>query len=214
MAKARTPAQNGDVNWPEVLKKYRFSKNMKQASLAEDLNVTQAMISRWESGAIAPGRDMQGRILAMVEQETLATPMVGWRQFVTDQPAIAAVIDPDGRIETVSVGLIRETGIGRADMEGQRIDGVFSGDLLKLFSWLSTIGFFDERVETVESADRYCIHRPDGAEDSFCVHNMHWWRRGEDRRPRWILTGARVDEAEFEALREEFGAQARIMPVD
>jgi transcriptional regulator with XRE-family HTH domain len=214
MAQAPGKSENADIDWPAVLKKYRFSKNMKQASLAEDLNVTQAMISRWESGAIAPGRDMQERILAMVAQETLSTPMVGWRQFVTDQPAIAAVIDPDGQIETVSVGMIRETGIARGDFEGQRIDEVFSGDLLKLFSWLSTTGFFDERVETVESAERYCFHRPDGAEDSFCVHNMHWWRRGEDRRPRWILTGARVDEAELDALREEFGGQARIMPVD
>lgn len=198
-------------SWGELLRHYRFTHNMKQMALAEDLGVTQAMVSRWESNRVQPGRAMQARILRMVRQEDLSAPMVGWRQFIADQPAIAAVLDERGVFETVSLGLARELGCAASELTGLSVDACFAGDLPALFSKLCDQGLFDERIETVESADVYSFQRSEGERLEFPVHAMSWWRRGEDRKPRWILNGARISKADFLSLREEIGGQVRVL---
>ncbi len=198
-------------SWGEVLRHYRFTNNMKQMALAEDLDVTQAMVSRWESNRVKPGRAMQARILKMVRLEDLSEPLVGWRQSIAETPAFAAVITEAGIIENLSAGLARALGCQSRELEGQPLDACFSGDLPALYSRLCEHGLFDERVETVESIDQYSFQRADGEHVSFPVHALSWWRRGEDRAPRWILNGARVSDADFEVLRREFGDQTRVL---
>jgi len=146
-----------------------------------------------------------------VNRKDLSEPVVSWRQEIAEAPFIAAVIGPDGEIETVSPGLLREIGCGQSDLRGKRLDEAFEGELPSLYSKLCDEGLFDERVETVESAEVYSFRRATGGLKDFPVHTLSWWRRGEDGRPRWILNGARIRPLELRALREEFGGQIRIV---
>ncbi len=201
------------LSWGEILKQYRFTNNMKQMALADDLGVTQAMVSRWEADLVEPGRDMQERILTLVSPEELSAPMIGWRSYIAETPAIAGVISASGILETVSVGMERETGLERASCEGRDLSQSFSEGLPQLFLLLKSIGFFDERVETVESVDKYVLCNGPRKGESLFVHSMNWWRRGEDLRPRWVFSGAQISEEEFEDLQKEFGSQIRTTPI-
>lgn len=207
-SKSETPYEG--QSWGELLKQYRFTNKMKQMALADDLGVTQAMVSRWESERVLPGREMQARILELVRPEELSSPVFGWRQFIAEMPAIAAVINSHGEIETVSAGFMRELGCEEADLSTATVDEFFEGDLPALYSTLCDQGLFDERIETVESADVFSCRRNGRTMPGIPVHSMSWWRRGEDQRPRWILNGARITAEEFQALRQELGGQIRV----
>lgn len=211
----RAPKLRREVSsehWRALLRRYRFSNNIKQAALAADLGVTQAMVSRWESGLVEPSREMQARIYALLEDDKVSSPLIDWRNHTADQPGLAAVIDRTGRIETASTGLLRLLGRDRADIEGRAVHEVFTGDLLRLHRRLVDAGFFDEAVETVESADRYCFAgEQEGIVERY-VQGLHWPHRGEDGEIRWMLTGAVVDKAEFEDLRRSMNGQVDMVP--
>jgi len=197
--------------WRNYLRRYRFTNNIKQAALAEDLGVTQAMVSRWESGAVTPATGMQARIRALAETSAgMASPLVGWRNHVSFQPGMAAVVTADGVIETASAGLIRELELSRGKVEGKSLDALFSGDLLGLHNILNAKGFFDGALESVESADMYCFASTYKNRDIGPVHGLHWPHVAEDGRVRWMLTGARISPTEFESLRRELGGQAEL----
>ncbi|WP_323763032.1 helix-turn-helix transcriptional regulator [Maricaulis sp.] len=206
----------GDVTiWRNFLRRYRFTNNIKQAALADDLGVTQAMVSRWESGAVSPAAAMQDRIRALAgASEAMASPLVGWRQHVAAQPGMAAVVNADGVIETASRGLARELELPRGRIEGQGIGSLFAGDLVSLYNTLIAKGFFDGALESVESADVYCFARPRKNRDIGPVHGLHWPHRAEDNRVRWMLTGARISQTDFESLRRELGGQAELTAQD
>ncbi len=196
-------------DWRDRLRRYRLSQNIKQAALAEDLGVTQAMISRWEAGLVDPSPAMQARIMALLSAEA-SVPLMGWRAFVAQQPGLAAVIDRNGILETVSEGLGRMLERPAASLEGEYIDDVFSGDLLQLFQRLKSARFFDEAVETVESADNYSFVDKNGHVVRHCVQGLHWPHRGEDGDIRWMLTGARITQAEYERLRRSLAGQVEM----
>lgn len=198
-------------SWRARLRRYRFTHNIKQAALAADLGVTQAMVSRWESGAVVPSADMRARISQIFEAGQVSAPMIDWRSHTAAQPGLAAVIDRNGLIETASQGLLGLLGRKRAGVEGQRVDDVFTDDLPELFQTLLSSGFFDGELESVESADRYVFVDDGGRVTSCCVEGLHWPHRGEDGEIRWMLSGARIGEADFEALCRELAGKVALV---
>lgn len=198
--------------WRGLLRRYRFTHNIKQAALAADLGVTQAMVSRWESGLVEPSPQMQAVIRSLLDDGAVSAPLVDWRTHAANQPGLAAVIDRDGRIETASAGLLRLLSLPRNRVEGRMLDTLFTGDIPRLFKRLSGAGLFDEALESVESADRYCFAGDDGRTVECCVQGLHWPHRGEDGNIRWILTGAVVGEADFARIRRAMTAQVEMEP--
>lgn len=202
---------SGIPEWPERLRQYRRIRKLKQSSLAEDLGVTQAMISRWESGRALPGRDMRERLDEMTAPDPAVSSMVGWRDFLRQNPTMAAVVDETGIIETVSEGVLRELGVERSDIEGRHIAHSLEGDISALFERLSAEGLFDGKIEGAETASTVCFRRPSGAVTRLHLHGLHWSRRGRDGRMRWIACGAPVDEEEFLSLCSDLGGQIEII---
>jgi transcriptional regulator with XRE-family HTH domain len=212
MAERGDPIRSGEeTHWPSVLRHFRFTHNIKQTVLAEDLGVTQAMVSRWESGTARPGPELQLRIQEMFDQHSTGTPMVGWRQFIADNPAVAAVFDAAGNLETASTGLIRESGLARHELENIALNTVFDGDLVSVFEALVAAGFFEGQVESAESADLLSVRHSAQTGTNIYLHGLHWPRIGEDGLIRWVASGARVSEAEFVRVRDELGGQIEII---
>ena len=208
-----SPPRNGRmrrIDWQALLKQYRFSHNIKQSALADDLGVTQAMVSRWETGLATPGADMRARIRRLTEQDSMSAPVFHWRDHVAAHPAIAAVVEPDGRIEIASHGLAKLLGSSRRALQSKTLAHLFRGDIPRLHSHLLDSGFFDEALESVESADTYCFVNPEGELQRRHVHGLHWPGRDHEGRVRWMLRGALVDANTFERLRKELGGQLRL----
>lgn len=198
--------------WRARLRRFRFTHNIKQAALAADLGVTQAMVSRWESGVVTPSAEMRARIMDLFETGEVSTPLIDWRSHTAAQPGIAAVIDRTGTIETASAGLLRLLARERAEVEGTRLDDLLSGDLPALFQTLGASGFFDGRLESVESVDRYTFVDREGQVSSLCIEGLHWPHTGEDGAIRWMLSGAPIDEAEYETLCRERAGKVALHP--
>lgn len=211
--RSRKPGPSAEsAPWRGLLRRYRFTHNIKQAALAADLGVTQAMVSRWESGVVEPSPQMQAVIRSLLDDGAVSVPLIDWRTHVAKQPGLAAVIDRDGRIETASAGLLRLLGLPRRRVEGRALDALFSGDIPHLYKRLSDAGFFDEALESVESVDRYCFVDDNGRSVECCVQGLHWPHRDEDGNIRWILTGAVVGEADFARIRRAMTGQVDTEP--
>ena len=127
------------IHWPSVIRHYRLSKGLKQAALAHDLNVTQTMVSRWESGMALPSPRIQERIFDLYWSSHTSVSRAAWMDRIGRHPSIVAVIDGRGRIERASRGLVRALGCERhaveilqgavevvfSDFDGLDLDGVF-----------------------------------------------------------------------------------------
>jgi DNA-binding transcriptional regulator YiaG len=199
------------THWPSVLRHHRFTHNLKQAALAHDLGVTQAMISRWESGRATPSDAMQARLKRLFDAATIGVPMPNWREITALQPSMATIISRAGVLETVSQGVLREFRMTRSHIEGHHLNEIFSGDALSLHRSLIDQGFFDGAVEMAESVDIMSLRLANGMKRDFYAHRLHWPRRDVDGEIRWVSDGARLRKDEFIAMRDELGGQLDVI---
>jgi transcriptional regulator with XRE-family HTH domain len=195
------------MNWPSLLRHHRYTHNLKQAALAEDLGVTQALISRWESGRSTPSRPMRERIRRAVKPQPVGAPMIAWQDTIAQHPAIVTVIDENGIGEIVSEGFVREFSVSREDVIGRSFQDLFSGDFKILFDRLTNAGFFQGQVEYAEGVSLLRFRRPDGSTSDLFGHGLHWPRLGKDGKIRWIASGVKISEQEFDRVRHELGGQ-------
>jgi transcriptional regulator with XRE-family HTH domain len=195
------------MNWPSLLRHHRYTHNLKQAALAEDLGVTQALISRWESGRSTPSRPMRDRIRKAVDPTPVGVPMIAWQDTIAQHPAMVTVIDENGIGEIVSEGFAREFAVDRKDVMGRSFRDLFAGDFEILFDRLTNAGFFQGRVEFAEGVSLLSLQRPDGSTTELLGHGLHWPRLGEDGKIRWIASGVKITEREFDRVRHELGGQ-------
>lgn len=154
---------------------------------------------------------MRVRLGEMTEPDPAAAPMVGWRDFVQQNPTIAGVVDEAGIVETVSEGFLRKLGATRSDIEGRHVADILEGDFVALFDRLSVEGLFEGRIAGAETASTVCFRRRSGGMTRLHVHGLHWSRQARDGRIRWIACGAQVDEEEFLSLCSDLGGQIEII---
>lgn len=194
------------IHWPSVIRHYRLSKGLKQAALAHDLNVTQTMVSRWESGTALPSPRIQERIFELYWSSHTSVSRAAWMDRIGRHPSIVAVIDGRGRIERASRGLVRALGCERHAVEGRYLAEAFQGDLVDLFDTFDASGFFEGRVASAESMDRIEFLPPGkGAPVTRLVHGLHRPTFLPGPRIVWLLSAAEVTPAVFDDVRLRLG---------
>ena len=198
-------------NWPSVLRHHRFTYNMKQSALAEDLGVTQAMISRWESGTAMPSESMRTRLEEMFEQAPAGLPITSWQDFAQQDPAMVAVINREGILMTASCGYLREFGLQCQLVDEDASLNHVTGEALVLLEALKSAGFFSGSAGLAESADLLSYRRSDGTEHNIYVHGLHWPRKCDNGQIVWIANWARISEEEVLTMRQKMGGQFEIM---
>lgn len=88
------------------LREWRKANKIKQASLACELNVTQAAVSRWESGLDTPTPDKMARLLSLMKWNNVLTEID--QQFIRGLESNHALFDFDGvKLLAASRGLQR-----------------------------------------------------------------------------------------------------------
>ena len=190
------PVSSGKVNWPSVIRNFRMSKRLKQAALAADLGVTQAMISRWENGESDPPERVKRRMMELVQDAFVVAPAPTWIDLVTMNPGIEFVTDSLGMFKAVSLGALELFGIEREAIEGRQASQFLGGDFIENAGLLREKGMFQNDLAFAQSMRSLEINVPSGLKTVLCDF-IHWPRISDARAVLCVHSGAVIDEGRY-----------------
>jgi DNA-binding XRE family transcriptional regulator len=194
------------IHWPTVIRHVRLSRGLKQASLAQDLGVTQTMVSRWEAGNARPSARIRTQIFDMIWTLTSSLARRTWMERARRNPSSVAVINSTGLVELASRGLLRSLKTVRGQIEGRNLRQAFRGDIPKLFGSLVDRGFFQGKIATVESVERVVFTDFDGHDTPFWQHSLHRPLFVANQRICWLISGASVSRPVWQDVRQRLGS--------
>ena len=186
------------VNWPAVIRNFRMSKRLKQAALAGDLGVTQAMISRWENGDSEPPERIKRRMAELVQDAPT------WVDLVSLNPSIEFVTDSMGMIKAISIGALDLFGLKRNEIEGRNVRDFLGGDFSAALVQLRAEGMFQNNLAFAQSLGSLEVNVSSGMQSLLCDF-IHWPRISEARTVYCIHSGATLDEKRYSKRLEERG---------
>lgn len=189
------------THWGTQLKALRARTNMKQEAAAQELGVSQAYISRLESGSIAPSRALIDRIEALLESPAHRLYFDSWRATVRHSESLSSLIRLEAnsiRAVEFSAGFKGLGGVFETIAPGRSLEGLFSRTTDELFAILLNEGLFEGEVARTENLWR-SADGPDGV--CFKVVNIPV----RDDLGRWHVhtTHREVPPAAFEAWQKE-----------
>jgi len=190
------PVSSGKVNWPSVIRNFRMSKRLKQAALAADLGVTQAMISRWENGESDPPERVKRRMMELVQDAFVVAPAPTWIDLVTLNPGVEFVTDSLGMFKAISLGALDMFGMDRESIEGRQASKFLGGDFVGTLDLLREHGMFQNNLAFAQSIGSFEVNVPSGLKTVLCDF-IHWPRISEARTVYCVHSGAVVDEAKY-----------------
>lgn len=196
MENLNLPVNSGKVNWPSVIRNFRMSKRLKQAALAADLGVTQAMISRWENGESDPPERVKRRMMELVQDAFVVAPAPTWIDLVSMNPSIEFVTDSLGMFKAVSLGALDLFGLEREAIEGRQVSQFLGGDFIDNLDLVREKGMFQNNLAFAQSMGSLEINVPSGLKT---VHAdfIHWPRISDARTVYCVHSGAAIDEGKF-----------------
>ncbi len=198
------PVSSNKVNWPSVIRNFRMSKRLKQAALAADLGVTQAMISRWENGESEPPERVKRRMTELVQDAFVVAPAPTWVDLVSMNPAIEFVTDSMGMLKAVSQGALDMLGMTREDIEGRSIKQFIGGDFVAALDTIREKGMFQNNLAFAQSLGSIEINVPSGLKTKLADF-IHWPRISQARSTYCVHSGAILNEAQYTSRLEERG---------
>ena len=179
-----------------------MSKRLKQAALAADLGVTQAMISRWENGESDPPERVKRRMAELVQDAFVVAPAPTWMDLVTLNPAIEFVTDSLGMFKAISRGAVDMFGVTSEEIEGRQAKQFLAGDFATAMDDLRGSGMFQSNLAFAQSLGSVEINVASGMKTVLCDF-IHWPRLSEARTVYCIHSGAIIDEATYARRLEE-----------
>lgn len=148
-----------------MIRHIRESLGLTQQAFADHLNVSQATVSRWEAGNTLPSAAIRRRIQTMVSKHgTLGDfPLI---RMVRRSPAIAALLEADMRIITVSQPACTLNRVQPGDVAGLNYRALFTEDVNEAYELAARNGFFNGDLVGVDffgsvtgfSGDIYYVH--------------------------------------------------------
>nr|WP_300531222.1 helix-turn-helix transcriptional regulator [Maricaulis sp.] len=192
------------MNWPSIIRNFRMSKRLKQAALAADLGVTQAMISRWENGESDPPERVKRRMAELVQDAFVVAPAPTWVDLVTLNPGIEFVTDSLGMFKAISNGALDLFGVGREEIEGRQAQQFLGGDFAATMDQVREKGMFQSNLAFAQSLGSLEINVASGMKTVLCDF-IHWPRLSEARTVYCVHSGAVIDEAAYTRRLEERG---------
>lgn len=198
------PVSSNKVNWPSVIRNFRMSKRLKQAALAADLGVTQAMISRWENGESEPPERVKRRMTELVQDAFVVAPAPTWADLVSLNPAIELVTDSMGMLKAVSQGALDLLGMTREEIEGRSIRQFIGGDFVEALDLIREKGMFQNNLAFAQSLGSIEINVPSGLKTEL-VDFIHWPRISQARSTYCVHSGSVLNEAQYTRRLEQRG---------
>jgi transcriptional regulator with XRE-family HTH domain len=186
------------IDWAREIRKYREAHGLRQEALAEKLGVSQATISRWESGRQRPDIESQSHLRPL-----LWSGLIGGEALmlhaVRAAPTICAVADRQGRLLAASRAFAGAVGIAPPVGERVRYDlNAVSPDAFAVFEQAREAGLFDGRLASVSLTSRALLREG-------TLHSREFWY------PLRLDSGEIVVRADIE-VRRDLGSAAERGP--
>jgi transcriptional regulator with XRE-family HTH domain len=138
------------TNWAHLCRMYRKKFRLKQDAFAQDFNVSQPTVSRWEAGLRIPDSSVQARLLDALGDDVPDGLPIMSKLALGIGPSFVAVVDRSGALMSVSPKLQAEiTGFSNvSELNCRLLDDLIDTRGLTLFALerLEEVGFFDERI--------------------------------------------------------------------
>lgn len=140
--------------WGARLRAFRQRTGLKQLALADELGVSQAFLSRLETGAANPSDALAARIAALLERPCNRLIFDDWRATVALSPGLSSLL---GRYEGAvrlcefSAGFRAMGGAFETSRDGDGLEGLLGEDADRQFAVLTEAGAFDGEVAVSES---------------------------------------------------------------
>jgi len=193
------------TDWSTQLRAYRRVNGLTQMELAEVLAVTQATISRWESGRQMPELAVQTRLRDMLFRgRTAGDARLG--HFVRTSFSPLVLISESGRFLAISESAAAPGGRTPEQIVGSSIEANLTEDTRACWTLARKEGFFRGEVASIQS---YCDLVTFRGDHLFAQMQWHFYPLG-DGRPALLLALRYLEETEYERLRHP----PRILPFD
>lgn len=136
------------------VRRMRFMMRLKQSTFAELLGVSQAMVSRIESGDSRPGRDVALRIRGLLADVEAKSPFLSVNAGVRISQGLESVVYQDrGRVclSQFSEGVTQLDRQFADAQTGHVLEGRVGDDADAHFDLLKSVGAFDGKIRALEN---------------------------------------------------------------
>jgi len=192
-----------------IIRTVRETLGLTQQGFANQLEVSQATVSRWESGQSAPDAASRRRIHALTGRSTNSADAALTR-MVRLSPSMMALFDLNMRILAMSERAAEAHSVVPDEVVGLDCRPLFTEDLAEAYEAAVNSGFFAGNVLGIDIA---CAIRGLKGQPFYVVANWHLVYRPSNGDPLLLWNGEHVDYATFVRARAN-GPAARIVTVD
>lgn len=135
------------MNFGPVLRRIRVVRRLKQQALADLVGVTQATVSRWESGDLAPSLDQRRRLIRLLRSTATLNADHGLRRLVETSPLqVHLVCDITHRLLAASPSREAEWLSDARSWEGRSLYRFATEEIRQAEGKLDACGWFEGRV--------------------------------------------------------------------
>jgi transcriptional regulator with XRE-family HTH domain len=170
------------IDWAALLLEYRKNRGLKQAAVAKDFSVSQATISRWESGAAMPTSTVRRLLFKAARRERSPIDTLRWVEVFRRLRVPGAVITADRTFEVVTEPMAELLNMPLRELEGLAVGELFEGEILDVDASIVEAGLFAGHVVSVEGACRVDVNRRLRRGISLWMHHVGWPHFLEDGR--------------------------------
>ncbi|MGC2854986.1 helix-turn-helix domain-containing protein [Novispirillum sp. DQ9] len=190
-----------------IIRSVREMLGLTQQAFAERLAVSQATVSRWESGHTEPDPDSRRRIHALAGRSTSTADAALYR-MVRRAPSMMALFDLNMRILAVSDLAARVNGLDPTEVVGMDYRPLFTDELAEAYETAVRHGFFTGDILGMDIA---CKIKGLNGEPFHVIAHWHLVYRPSDSEPLLLWNGLHVDEDAYAAAR---AAGPRVITLD
>ena len=145
------PAMLHDLPVGRALRRFRILNGIKQGHVAERLAVTQASVSRWESGTHAPEAAMRERILAMIAANAGNDADVALKRLVESSSApVHLVCDATHRLLAASPSRAKAWADSADSFLNRSLWSFASPEIVAAEAGLADRGWYDRPFQRLE----------------------------------------------------------------
>ncbi|MCH8491334.1 MAG: helix-turn-helix domain-containing protein [Oceanicaulis sp.] len=140
--------------WGARLRAFRRRTGLKQLALAGELGVSQAFLSRIETGTSSPSDALAARIAALLERPCNRLIFDDWRATVALSPGLSSLLgryQGAVRLCEFSAGFRAMGGAFETSRDGDGLEGLLGEDADRQFAVLTEAGAFNGEVAVSES---------------------------------------------------------------